>query len=271
MSKITGNAPGARPGAGVGGQATVNEPADQADGAPAAKPSRGLGRFLPLIVIAAALAGFFLLGLDRYLSFAVLKQHRETLMALVRDHAALSALGFIALYAVATAVSLPGGAVLTLAGGFLFGVVAGSAYVVIGATLGATAVFLAARSAVGDSLRRRAGPAILRMEQGFRDNAMSYLLFLRLIPLFPFWLVNLVPAFLNVPLRVYVIGTFFGIMPGSIVFASVGNGLGAVFDQGRTPDLGIIFKPEILLPILGLAALSLVPILYKRFKGAKKS
>jgi uncharacterized membrane protein YdjX (TVP38/TMEM64 family) len=105
------------------------------------------------------------------------------------------------------------------------------------------------------------------MEQGFRDNALSYLLFLRLIPLFPFWLVNLVPAFLGVPLWTYVIGTFFGIMPGSIVYTSVGNGLGAVFDQGRTPDLSIIFKPEILLPIIGLAVLSLVPVAYKAIKG----
>ena len=227
----------------------------------------GLGRFLPLLVIAAALAGFFLLGLDDYISFTALKQNREALIAFVADHAIVAGLGFIVLYAVATAVSLPGGAVLTLTGGFLFGTLAGSFYVIIGATLGATGLFLAARSAVGDVLRRRAGPAVRRMEQGFRDNAMCYLLFLRLIPLFPFWLVNLVPAVLGVNLRIYVIGTFFGIMPGSIVYASVGNGLGAVFDQDSVPDLGIIFRPEILLPILGLAVLSLVPVLYKRFKG----
>lgn len=227
----------------------------------------GLGRFLPLLVIAAALAGFFLLGLDDYISFTALKQNREALIAFVADHAIVAGLGFIVLYAVATAVSLPGGAVLTLTGGFLFGTLAGSFYVIIGATLGATGLFLAARSAVGDALRRRAGPAVRRMEQGFRDNAMSYLLFLRLIPLFPFWLVNLVPAVLGVNLRIYIIGTFFGIMPGSIVYASVGNGLGAVFDQDSVPDLGIIFRPEILLPILGLAVLSLVPVLYKRFKG----
>ena len=227
----------------------------------------GLGRFVPLLVIAAALAGFFLLGLDDYISFTALKQNREALIGFVADHAIVAGLGFIVLYAVATAVSLPGGAVLTLTGGFLFGTLAGSFYVIIGATLGATGLFLAARSAVGDVLRRRAGPAVRRMEQGFRDNAMSYLLFLRLIPLFPFWQVNLVPTVLGVNLRIYVIGTFFGIMPGSIVYAAVGNGLGAVFDQDSVPDLGIIFRPEILLPILGLAVLSLVPVLYKRFKG----
>ena len=99
---------------------------------------------------------------------------------------------------------------------------------------------------------------------------MSYLLFLRLVPVFPFWLVNLVPAFLGVPLRTYALGTLIGIVPGSAVYCSVGNGLGAVFDAGGRPDLGIIFKPEILGPIVALAALSLVPILYKKFKGGSE-
>jgi uncharacterized membrane protein YdjX (TVP38/TMEM64 family) len=93
---------------------------------------------------------------------------------------------------------------------------------------------------------------------------------LRLIPLFPFWLVNIVPAFLGVPVRTYVLGTAIGIIPGSLVYASVGNGLGAVFDAGQTPDLGIIFKPAILLPIVGLAVLALLPIAYRRFKVRKK-
>ncbi len=109
------------------------------------------------------------------------------------------------------------------------------------------------------------------MEAGFNENALSYMFVLRLVPLFPFWLVNLVPAFLGVRLQTYAIGTFFGIMPGSLVYASVGNGLGAVFEQGGTPDLGIIFTPEILGPILGLAALSLIPVIYKRIKSRKKS
>ena len=111
------------------------------------------------------------------------------------------------------------------------------------------------------------GTAARRMEAGFKANALSYLLFLRLVPVFPFWLVNLVPAFLGVPLRTYAIGTLIGIVPGSAVYCSVGNGLGAVFDAGGRPDLGIIFKPEILGPIIGLAVLSLVPIIYKRLKS----
>jgi uncharacterized membrane protein YdjX (TVP38/TMEM64 family) len=107
------------------------------------------------------------------------------------------------------------------------------------------------------------------MEAGFRENALSYLLVLRLIPLFPFWLVNLVPAFLGVALGTYVFGTFVGIIPGSLVFASVGNGLGAVFDAGGTPDLGIIFEPAILGPILALSLLALLPVAYKRLTGKK--
>ena len=107
------------------------------------------------------------------------------------------------------------------------------------------------------------------MEAGFRDNALSYLLVLRLVPLFPFWVVNLVPALLGVSTRTYVVGTFFGIIPGSSVFCSVGNGLGTVFDSGGTPDLGIIFEPEIFGPLMALAVLSLIPVFYKRFKASR--
>jgi uncharacterized membrane protein YdjX (TVP38/TMEM64 family) len=105
------------------------------------------------------------------------------------------------------------------------------------------------------------------MEDGFRENALHYLLFLRLVPILPFWLVNLVPAFLGVPFRIYLTATFFGIIPGSLVYASVGNGLGAVFDAGATPDLGIIFKPAIILPLAGLAILAILPVAYKKIKA----
>ena len=168
------------------------------------------------------------------------------------------------------ALSVPGGAILTIAGGFLFGIVPGTLLVLVGATVGATIVFLIARTALGDALRAKAGPRIRRMEEGFRRDALSYLLVLRLIPIFPFWLVNIVPAFLGVPLRTYVLGTFVGIIPGGFVYASVGNGLGAVFDAGGTPDLGIIFEPAILLPIVGLAVLALLPIVYRQIQGPQE-
>ena len=161
----------------------------------------------------------------------------------------------------------PGGLVLTVTAGFLFGTLGGGLTAVVGATLGAVAVFLIARTALGEPLRARAGPWLGRMEAGFRENALSYLLVLRLVPIFPFWLVNLVPAFLGVPLATYALGTFLGIMPATFVFASVGSGLGAVFDRGEEPDLGLVFEPRVLLPLLGLAVLALpYPPLYKRWR-----
>ena len=227
---------------------------------------RGAGRFLPLAALAAGLVIFFALGLHRYLSFGALAENRDLLMSLVEDHPVTAPLAYISVYALAVAFSIPGAVVLTIAGGFLFGTLAGGLFVVVGATIGAVGVFLAARTAFGEGLRRRAGPWIARLEAGFRENALSYLLVLRLVPLFPFWLVNLVPAFLGVPLTTYALGTFIGIIPGSFVYASVGNGLGAVFDAGGSPDLTIIFKPEILLPIIGLSLLALIPVVYKKFK-----
>lgn len=226
-------------------------------------------RLLPLVIVGFGLATFFFLGLDKYLSFDAFSTYRDDLMAWRDQNFVLAIVTFVLAYAVLVAFCVPIGAWMTIAGGFLFGVGLGMALVVTGATLGAVGIFLAARHALGDFLRAKAGPAVRRMEAGFGDNAFSYLMVLRLIPLFPFWLVNLVPAFLPVPLRTYVAATFLGIIPGSFVYCGVGNGLGAVIEAGGTPDLGIIFKAEVLLPILGLVFLSLLPIVYKRFKRDK--
>ncbi len=228
-----------------------------------------LRRLAPVAVLLAGLVLFLVLGLDRYIGLEALREHRHWLIEQVEANASLAALVFVGIYALVVAFSIPGGAVLTITAGFMFGTLAATGIVVIGATIGATAVFLAARTALGDSLRAKAGPALRRMEQGFRDNALSYLLVLRLIPLFPFWLVNLVPAFLGVSTRDYLIGTFIGIIPGTFVYASVGNGLGAVLDVGGTPDLEIIFSPEILIPILGIAILALLPVVYKMIKARR--
>ena len=158
---------------------------------------------------------------------------------------------------------------MTLAGGFLFGTVSATIYVVVAATAGATAIFLAARHAFADYVDARAGPRVRAMEEGFRDNALSYLLVLRLVPIFPFWLVNLASALLGVPVRTFVVGTLVGIIPGSFVYAMLGAGLAGVIAAGQRPDLGILFKPEILGALIGLALLSLVPVLYKRIKRAR--
>jgi uncharacterized membrane protein YdjX (TVP38/TMEM64 family) len=151
----------------------------------------------------------------------------------------------------------------------LFGAVLGTSLTVLGATAGAVAVFLAARSAFGDVLRARADSFVGRLEAGFRRDAFSYLLFLRLVPAFPFWLVNIAPAVFKVPLRTFAITTFLGIIPGTAVYCSVGAGLGSVLDRNEAPDLGLVFEPRVLLPLLALAALALVPMLYGRWKARR--
>jgi len=220
-------------------------------------------RLLPLGVLLAALVVAFALRLDRYLSFEQLAAHREWLLAEVARLGLVAPVLFVLVYAAATGLSIPGATILTLTGGFLFGTLAGTAIAVIGATLGAAIVFLVARTAFGDALRARAGPFIRKLEDGFRANALNYLLVLRLVPLFPFWLVNLVPAFLGVRLSTFVVGTFIGIIPGAFVYASLGSGVGALIESGERPDLGIIFTPRVLLPLVGLAVLALLPVAYK--------
>ena len=235
-----------------------------------ASAQRRWRRYLPIAAIAAGLVVFFATGAHDYVSFEVLRQHQASLQGWVAAHtAAAVALFFLAYVAVVT-FSLPGGALMTLIGGFLFGTWVGGMIVVLAATLGATLLFLAARTAFGDLLRAKAGPGIAKMEAGFRENAMSYLLVLRLVPLFPFFLVNLAPAFLGVPAATYVVATFIGIIPGTFVYASVGNGLGAVFEAGGEPDFAIIYEPEIFGPLLALAALACIPIVYKRIAARRR-
>jgi len=228
--------------------------------------NRSAWRFVPIAAIGLGLALFFATGLHRHLTFEALAENRTRLLAWTDDNPFLAAVLFVLAYVAVVAGSLPGGAVATLAGGFLFGTLAGGAFAVVGATAGATLLFLAARTALGDALRAKAGPSLARLEAGFRKNALSYLLVLRLVPAFPFFLVNLAPAFLGVPLRTYMIGTFFGIIPGTFVYASVGAGLGSVFDRGERPDLGIVLSAPVLLPLLALAALALVPVVVGRFR-----
>ena len=240
----------------------MNQPPKAANGK---KPT--VLRLLPLLLVAAAIAAVFYFDVDKYLSFDALKSHRKAALDWYAHNPALAVIGYMAAYALVVALSLPGAVWMTLAGGFLFGTVAATFYVVTAATVGALGIFLIARYALADFFRAKTGTAGRKMEEGFRKNALSYLLFLRLVPLFPFWLVNLAPALLGVPTRIFVIGTFLGIIPGSAVFCSVGNGLGAIFEAGGGFDpVKVIRDPEVLGPLLALAALSLVPIVYKRWK-----
>jgi len=219
----------------------------------------------PLALLVAGFVAFFATGASDYLSLAALKAHHATLTGWVGAHLLLTSLAFVAVYAAMTALSLPGGLLATVVGGFLFGRFLGTFLVVIGATIGATVLFLAARSSVGETLRARAGPRLKRLEDGFRRDAFNYLLVLRLVPLFPFFLVNLAPAFLGVPLRTYVAATFIGIIPGTFVFAQVGTGLGSLLEGDGELSLSGILTPDIIAALCGLAALALVPVIYRRF------
>jgi uncharacterized membrane protein YdjX (TVP38/TMEM64 family) len=219
----------------------------------------------------ALVLGLRLAGLDSLLSLDALARHREALSTFVARNLILAVAGYVLVYAGAVALSVPGAVVLTLAGGFLFGAVLGTLLTVIGATAGATVVFLLARAVFGDNALERFGPKAQGLARGIRRNAASYLLVLRLVPLFPFFLVNLVPAFAGVGLTVYVATTFIGILPGTAVFSLTGAGLGGILDAGATLDFRSVLRPEILAALFGLAALSLAAIpLRNRFaRGAE--
>jgi len=192
----------------------------------------------------------------------------ETRYSVTVDQGAVS--DGITVYVVIVAFSLPGAAIATLAGGFLFATFPGALYNVTAATIGATAIFTAARMGFGDKLGAKMENSqgmVKRIKDGIDENQWSVLFLIRLVPAVPFFVANLVPAMVEVPLRRFVISTFLGIIPGSVVYTSVGAGLGEVFARGETPNLGIIFEPHILLPILGLCALAVLPIILKAVRG----
>ena len=210
---------------------------------------------------------FFVLGLDSYVTLESLRDHRSLLIDFVAENALVAGLMFVAVYAVATALSLPGGLILSLSSGFLFGTWLGGCLAAVGATIGASAIFMIAKTSLGDAMLARAGPFIKKMEAGFQRDAASYMLILRLVPLFPFWLVNIVPAFLGVPFRTYLITTAVGILPAAFIYTGVGNGLGRLFEIGEDPNLSAIFEPQFLFPLLGLAVLAMIPVGYKKWRA----
>ncbi|WP_386625295.1 TVP38/TMEM64 family protein [Sulfitobacter geojensis] len=232
----------------------------------------GLQRYLPLIAIAiVAVIGAF--TLRDYISFDVLRDNREALLAFRDDNFLLTVLMFIGVYVAVVGFSLPGAVIVTLTGGFLFGTVLGTAFNVTGATLGAILIFLAARMGLGNRLKEKMDASdgmVAKIKKGIDENQWSMLFFIRLVPAVPFFVANLIPAFVGVPLFRFAVSTFLGIIPGSLVYTSVGAGLGEVFARGETPNLGIIFEPHILLPILGLTALSVLPVLIKAVTGKKE-
>jgi len=230
-------------------------------------PQNGISvrRLVPLALLVAAGIAFLAVGGHRYLTFAALAENRDWLCSLVQRWGLVAAVIYIAAYASLVALSVPGAAVLTIAGGFLFGTWLGTLCAVVGATLGATGIFLATRAGLG-GLARRAGPLVGKLEAGFRADAFNYLLVLRLVFIVPFWLVNLVPALAGVRLSTFVLATFLGIIPGTFVYASFGNGLGNVVGE---PGLAVLLRPSVLGPIIGLVILALIPVGYKRWRANK--
>ncbi len=217
-----------------------------------------------LIVLAVWLAFRF----RESLSFDALAQHREMLLAYRDSHYVGAIAAFLAIYVCIVAFSLPGASVATLSGGFLFGIFPGVIFNVTGATIGASCLFLAVRWGLGDWLAAKMDVSEGRTKQfkeGIDENQWSMLFLIRLLPIVPFFVANLLPAFVGVSLFRFVVSTGLGIIPGAFVFTSIGAGLGSVFETGEMPNLGRIFEPQILLPLLGLAVLSALPILYKRF------
>ncbi len=227
-----------------------------------AVPRRELWKkLLLLLVFACGLGLFFGLGGDRLLSLEAIREHREALLEYTQRHYPLMLLAAVGVYTVVVALSIPGATVLTLAAGLLFGRWVGTAVTVVGATAGATLVFLAARYLFGDAVRQRLGKRGRELMSGFQRNAFNYLLFLRLVPLFPFWLVNLAPAFTSVPLRTYVVATMIGIVPGSFVFANLGQSLGRI----ETTDQLLSLEVMAALALLGL--LALVPVIVRNLRS----
>jgi uncharacterized membrane protein YdjX (TVP38/TMEM64 family) len=222
-------------------------------------------RVLPVVGLVAVMVTFFVFDLQHWFTLDALTLHHHQLQQFQTNHAVIAPLVYVLLYIGVVAFSLPGGTLMTLVGGFLFGAWQGSLLTVVAATTGASLLFLLAKTTWGDVLIKKVGPSLRQMQQGFADNALSYMFVLRLVPVIPFFLVNLAPAFLGVSLRVYVIATFFGIMPATFVFSLAGSGFGQILEQGGMLTLQGILTPHIVAALFGLAGLALMPVFYRRY------
>lgn len=244
---------------------------------------RSLWRFLPLVLLLIAVATVFGTGAYRYFRLETLLAHREKLQVYVAAHQSEALLLYMLIYVAAVTCSIPGAALLTVGGGFLFGWLIGGAAAAVAATLGATFVFLIARTSIGDALVRRAGSRAQRLAAGFREDAFSYLLFLRFLPVVPFWLTNLASALFGVPLKTFFLATQIGVIPGTYAFAVAGSGLDSIIeaqhgarkacleagglDCGFELKLKYLLTPPIIAAFVALGILALVPVLIKRFYG----
>ena len=237
----------------------------------------------PLGLVALLGLGY-VLGLHHYLTLTSIAENRAALATYTADHLALSLLAFIAIYTVAVAVSFPGASILTILAGLLFGWLVGGLAAIFAATIGATIVFQIAKSSFGDVLAKKAGPFLTKISAGFADDAFNYMLFLRLVPAFPFWLVNIAPALANVKLRTFIITTFIGIIPGTFAFAFVGAGLDSIITKQQVEraqciaqkavaecpyelSVSSLITPQLLLAFAALGVVALIPVALKKWKA----
>ena len=221
-------------------------------------------RTFPLIFLLLVMFLIYFFDLSQYLSFENLKKNRNALKEFVSAHSILAPLIYTTLYIVVAALSIPGAVFLTLSGGFLFPQPYSTLFTITGATLGATCLFLITQFALADILKKTAGPSIYRLQKGLEENTVSYLLFLRFVPLFPFWLVNLAPALFGVPLFTFFWTTLVGVSPGSFVFCQAGAGLNAIFDSGQEFSIGSILNSNMKIAVGALGVFSLMPLILKK-------
>ncbi len=250
--------------------------------APMPSPDRRYSRFVPLAIVAVAMAIAFAMGWHKSLTLENVVAVRDRFHGFLNNHLVAALAAYVVTYAAIVALSLPGASLMTIAGGLMFGMLLGGSAAVIGASAGAILLYIAARSAFGDALRVKAGPFLGRLIDGFKDDALNYLLFLRLAPIFPFFAVNIAAAVLGVPLRTYVIGTAIGIIPGTFAFASVGAGLDSVVAAARSAhsacvaqkgagacklsiDPASLLTRELLVAFLLLGTVALIPVAYKKW------
>ena len=235
-------------------------------------------RLAPVAVILAGLAFGYVKGWHRYLSLDMLVESRDMLSAFVESNLLLAALAYILIYIVAVAFSFPGASLLTIGGGFMFGWLTGGILTAIAAPIGASIIYLVAKSAVGDFLvdmmKKNAGKRIKQLAEGFEEDAFNYLLTIRLAPVFPFWVINIAPAIFNVPLRTYFIATAIGILPGTFAYAFLGEGIDSVIAAqqaaGTELQVGDLVTPEITAAFLFLAIVALIPTIIKKVRANRR-
>lgn len=228
-----------------------------------------LRRFGPLAVIVILFVAAFASGLAGHLSLEELRERGTELQAFAHERPVLCTVIYLAVYIGSVAISLPGALILSLTGGFLFGPIGGGFAAVTGASGGSTITYLVFRTAFGDALRRKPGAFLTRVEEGFKGDAFSYLLTLRLIPAFPLLVVNVAAGLMNIRARTFVLASVVGMIPSSFVYAGIGAGLGHIFARGGPVTLETLLSPRVYLPIIGMGVLAFLPPLWRHWRKGR--